>query len=401
MSNQVRIETVRLAADARRPQPLPVLRLGFRPFYWCAALFAAVAVPLWVGRYLGGPVPAPRAFPEYFWHAHEMVFGFALAVVVGFLFTAVRNWTGVDTPTGSHLAELVLLWAIARVLAWTGPLLPAALASVGFIVCAAAALGRVLYRARNRRNYFVAALLLAFALLDALFFAAAGGTLPLPPLVPIRLAILLLVFLVTVIGGRVIPMFTQNATGVPIARSAVLDRAAPGLLLAAIAGQALVLPPAVEAGLCFAAAAVHGVRLLSWRPWLARSRPILWVLHLAYAWIPLGLFLLGLAQLGRFPPILALHALTVGAMGGMIAGMITRTALGHTGRPLQAGYAGTVFYVLMLLAALVRVLGSALFPAGHALWLALSAVCWCSAFAVYLIAYTPVLWRPRADGLPG
>lgn len=383
------------------PQPPAVLRLGFRPFYWSAAAFAALAIPLWVGLYLGSPLPRPRALPEYFWHAHEMVFGFGLAVVVGFLFTAVRNWTGIDTPTGAPLALLVLLWGLARVLVWTGPLAAAAVASVGFLLGAAGAIARVLWAARNRRNYFIAALLLAFAALDAAFFAAAAGIAPIAPLAPVRAAILLLVFLVTVIGGRVIPMFTQSATGARIVRNAFLERAAPALLLAAIIAHAGTWPAAATGGLWFAAAAAHAARLLSWRPWVAAGKPILWVLHLAYAWIPVGLLLLGLSEWQRFPAVLALHALTVGAIAGMIAGMITRTALGHTGRMLQAGAVEMVFYVSMLLAALLRVAGPVVSPRLYPLWLVLSATCWSAGFLAYLAGYTPILWRPRKDGLPG
>jgi len=386
----------------RRPARLlpPVLRLGFRPFYWCAALFAALAVPVWVGLYLGSPFPGPRAVPEYLWHAHEMVFGFVMAVVMGFLFTAVRKWTGKDTPSGAPLAALVLLWGAARVLAWTGPLWAMALTSVGFLLITAAAVARVLVAARNRRNYFVALLLLGFAVLDAAFFTAVKGLLPISPLVPVRIAILLLVFLVTAIGGRVIPMFTQNATGVKITRHATLDRTALGLLLGAILAYGLLLPAPASAALWLAAAAAHLVRLVSWRPWVSRGRPLLWVLHVAYAWIPLGLALMGLAHLGWFSPILPLHALTIGAMGGMISGMITRTALGHTSRMLAAGTRETTFYALILAAAITRVAGPLISVHLYPLWLIASAAMWCGAFLTYLIAYSPILWRARADGLP-
>jgi uncharacterized protein involved in response to NO len=242
---------------------------------------------------------------------------------------------------------------------------------------------------------------LGFAALDAAFFCAARGIISIAPLAIVRTTIFLLVFLVTVIGGRVIPMFTQNATGIKISRIALVDRIALGLLLAAIAMQGVAAPGVVVAVFWFLAAVAHALRLASWRPWASRGRPILWVLHLAYAWIPVGLLLEGLSQLQLFSAILALHALTIGAIGGMISGMITRTALGHTGRTLTAGFAEVIFYTFILLAALARVAGPVVAPALYPLWLAASAAFWCAGFIAYLLRYTPILWRPRVDGLPG
>jgi uncharacterized protein involved in response to NO len=380
---------------------VPVLGLGFRPFFWLAAAFAAIAVPLWAVQYAGGLAPLPMSLPAYLWHAHEMVFGFAVAVIVGFLFTASRNWTGLPTPSGGHLAALALLWLAARVAVFAMPMWIAALLSSGFTAWAAVCVARVLLRARSRRNYFAPALLFAFAALDALFFAAAAGRLSLPILVPVRLAVLLIVFLVTVIGGRVIPMFTRNATGAAIAAHPQIDRAALVLLIAAIMAQLLPAPAMLKAVLWFAAAALHAARLAGWRPFGTLQQPILWILHLSYAWIPIGLLLYGLSALGRVSPIIALHALTIGAIGGMILGMMARVARGHTGRPLRSGTVEVAAFALLQLGAVVRVATPLALPEDYRQSVLASAALWSLAFFGYLWVFTPILWRMRADSAPG
>jgi uncharacterized protein involved in response to NO len=385
---------------AHRALP-PVLRLGFRPFFWLAALFAAIAIPFWAAEYAGALAGLPTPLPAYAWHAHEMVFGFALAVVVGFLFTASRNWTGLDTPTGNHLAALALLWVAARVAALVAPLAIAAVCSCGFIVWAGICIARVLMRAQSRRNYFAPALLFAFAGLDALFFVSAAGLVPISPLVPVRLAVLLIVFLVTVIGGRVIPRFTRNATGVVIAPQPLLDRLALAALLVAIALQNAPAPTMLVSMLWFSAALLHGARLIAWHPISAIRQPILWILHLSYAWIPIGLCLYGFAALGMVSPIIALHALTIGAIGGMIIGMMTRVARGHTGRPLRSGIVEIAAYVLLQLGALIRVGTPLVLPQYYRESVLGSALLWSLAFIGYLAVFTPILWSRRVDGAPG
>jgi uncharacterized protein involved in response to NO len=379
---------------------IPLLRLGFRPMYWLGALFAALSLVGWISLYEGVLTASP-ALPAYDWHAHEMIFGFVQAVVVGFLFTASRNWTGIDTPIGARLAGIAGLWVAARVLIWTGPLWAAALTGAGFTLCAAGALWSVLYRARNRRNYFLVVLLLAFAVLDAAFFAAVLRAAPWSALAPVRLGVLLIVFLVTVIAGRVVPMFTQNATGAVVSRRPGVDRFALGCLLAAIATQLFPQPARWTAILWFAAAVAHAWRLAGWWSRSTLRMPILWILHLSYAWIPVGLVLFGLAQLGLFSPILAVHALTIGAIGGMIIGMITRTARGHTGRPLKAGPWEILAYALVPSAAVIRVGVPLIWPEGYRFSVVLSGVCWSLAFLIYVVVYTPILWRPRLDGKAG
>ncbi len=377
-----------------------LFNLGFRPFYLLAALFALAAIPVWLTRYFGG-LALPAAFAPMAWHAHEMVFGFAVAVITGFLFTAARNWTGLATPTHAPLAALAGLWLAGRVLMLTGPAWVAAVVDVVFLPTVALALWIPLHRSGNRNQFFVA-LLVVLAAANLAFHLAHAGVLKIPELVPVRCALDLVVLIVTIMGGRVIPSFTRNA--IPGARSRMvrpLDLSAIGLAAAAFAALLGPLPGALAGILCLAAAALHAVRLWTWDPWCTRGSPILWILHLSYAWIPVGLLLLGLNALGApVPATLGDHALSTGAVGGMIIGMITRTARGHTGLPLQVGVVEVTAYVLVHLAAMARVGWPLVAPSTYPTALSASGALWSAAFLLYLVVYLPLLLAPRADGRP-
>jgi uncharacterized protein involved in response to NO len=388
--------------DAASPQRLALFALGFRPFYLLAALLAALSVPVWVAQYVG-VLPAHGPIAGLTWHMHEMVFGFAVAVITGFLFTAGRNWTNQPTPTGRTLAALAALWLAARVLTITGPSFAAAYVDFAFLPLVAWFLWRALKAANNKRNYFFVALLAALALFNMAFWFAAFGIAPFSPLVPVKAALYVIVLIVAIMGGRVIPMFTQNALpNARVRRNMTLDRWAIGLLAAALALDVLAAPGWLLVPVALAAAVSHAIRLALWDPVATRIRPIVWILHLSYAWIPLGLVLLAVAALTpSVHEVYAVHSFAIGAVGGMIIGMITRTALGHTGRPLVAGLAETFAYGLVQAAAFTRVVVGLAVPAAYGHTLALSALFWSAGFAVYAIAYFPILTRPRADGRPG
>ena len=388
--------------DAASPQRLALFALGFRPFYLLAALLAALSVPVWVAQYVG-VLPAHGPIAGLTWHMHELVFGFAVAVITGFLFTAGRNWTNQPTPTGRTLAALAALWLAARVLTITGPSFAAAYVDFAFLPLVAWFLWRALKAANNTRNYFFVALLAALALFNMAFWFAAFGIAPFSTLVPVKAALYVIVLIVAIMGGRVIPMFTQNALpNARVRRNVKLDRWAIGLLAAALALDVLAAPGWLLVPVALAAAVSHAIRLALWDPVATRIRPIVWILHLSYAWIPLGLVLLAVAALTpSVHEVYAVHSFAIGAVGGMIIGMITRTALGHTGRPLVAGLAETFAYGLVQAAAFTRVVVGLAVPAAYGHTLALSALFWSAGFAVYAIAYWPILTRPRADGKPG
>ncbi len=384
-------------APARR---LALFDLGFRPFYLLASVFAALSVPLWALQfsgwlgvtYLAGPI----------WHAHEMLFGFTLAVIVGFLFTAGRNWTGLQTPTGWPLAALAALWLAARVLVLTPWGEAAAAANVAFPLAAAIGLGLPFWRARNRRNYFFVGLLVLLAAAAGVVHASQLGRLKLPAGLGLQLGLDVVAFILAVMGGRVIPMFTNNGVpGAEATRQPVIEKLALGSLLALLVLDLTGLQGLPLATLAGFAAAAHLLRWMLWQPWRARRVPLVWVLHLAYLWLPVHLALRSGAALGAWAPSLAVHALTVGAIGGLIIGMVTRTARGHTARPLEADGFDASCYVLVLMAALVRVGLPLLLPAQVLTAVLGSALLWSAGFGLYALRYWSVLSRPRLDGKPG
>ena len=374
--------------------------LGFRPFYLLASVFAALSIPLWSLQfsgmlgysYLSGPL----------WHAHEMVFGFTLAVIVGFLFTAGRNWTNQPTPTGWKLAALAALWVAGRILVLTPFAVAAAAVNVAFPLAAAISLAVPFVKSGNRRNYFFVALLVLLAVAAGFVHLSQLTGASLAPWFGIQVALDVVLFILAVMGGRVIPMFTSNGVpGATATRNPYVEKAALGLVLVLMAADAVGLNGALLAVLAGAACVAHAWRFVLWQPWRTRSVPIVWVLHLAYLWVPVHLALRVLSAYGWVMPSAATHALTVGAVGGLIIGMMTRTARGHTGRPLRADGFDTACYVLLLLAAVVRVALPLVVPA-HIFYAVLcSAVLWSGGFGLYAVRYWPVLSRARLDGRPG
>ncbi|BCQ25540.1 NnrS family protein [Caballeronia sp. NK8] len=397
------------APEGRKPEHrrrLALFDLGFRPFYLCGAAFGALALTIWLLVLAGVPLFGGyllRADPIG-WHAHEMVFGFAAAIVVGFLLTAVRAWTGRDTAKGAALASLALLWLAGRVLVWSGPALPAAVVDSVFLPVAALLLLRVLVKAGNRRNYFIAAVLLAFGALNAAFHAFSIDARPDLAMRTVYASAGIVVLLVGVIGGRVIPMFTANAIpGFVARRWRFVELTVAPLTLAAFFADAFALDGAIVAPLALLACGVHLARMTGWRSYAVRGRPILAILHLAYAWLPLGFAMLALSALGwaRVPHSLAMHAFAAGAIGGAIIAMITRTARGHTGRPLVADRRDVTCYALVMAAGALRVFGPLVAPSWHSAWIFAAGICWVAAFTLYVASYAAPLARPREDGKPG
>lgn len=401
-----------LAAPAHRPARPPrpgwaLWQLGFRPFYLLAALQAALAVPLWALQFSGWLPSLHRQ--AAMWHAHEMVFGYTVAVVVGFLFTAGRNWSGHPTPTGPALMALAALWVTGRILMLTPWALAAAVVNVAFPLGAAWGLWRALHAGGNRRNYFFVALLLMMALAAAAvhldWWVAASpspSTITLPAGLGLPVALDGVLFMIAVMAGRVVPMFSNNGVpGMAARRHTVVEKVALGSMIVLLIADAASLPAAAVSMIATVALMAHTARWVLWQPWKTLHNPLVWVLHAAYLWLPIHLGLRVAAAQGWVPLSLATHALTVGAIGGMTLGMITRTALGHTGRPLQASGLETAAYSAVLLAAVVRVVVPLVHPSGLMGAVVTSSVLWTLAFVLYLVRYTPWLLRPRADGRPG
>jgi uncharacterized protein involved in response to NO len=388
-----------------------ILALGFRPFYLAAAAFGALALAAWVAVWHGWPIVQSH-LPGAAWHAHEMLFGFAGAVIVGFLLTAARNWTGLPTASGRALGGLVALWLAGRILNLVGPAALAAWVDASFLPVCAVVLAIPLVRSRNRRNVFVIPLLGALGLLNLLHHAAwLGWPLasfhPLPQSVALSVAVGLVGLLMTVIGGRVIPNFSANAV------SGLQPRTWPVVERLTVAGMILLpvldlspshwgLPEPLFLAVLWLTGMLQGLRWLGWQPWRTRHNVLLLMLPVAYAWIPAYLILRALlGGDGPVIPSLALHALVVGGMASLMLAMMTRSALGHTGRPLRAGTVEVLGFFGLQAAALLRVVGPLAAPGAHGLWITLSGSVATLALAIYAVGYWPILTRPRIDGKPG
>jgi uncharacterized protein involved in response to NO len=381
-------------------QGFALWQLGFRPFYLLASTFAALSIGLWslqFAGWLGQPyLSAPL------WHAHEMLFGFALAVVVGFLFTAGRNWSNQPTPTGLSLAALAALWVAGRVLVLTPFGWAAAIVNAAFPLAAAIALAIPFYVSGNRRNYFFVGLLLLMSVAQLVVHLDQLGVLRIPGWVGIQVALDVVLFIMSVMGGRVIPMFTNNGVpGAQAKRHPVVEKLALGSVLVLLAADALQVQGALLAVLAGACAAAQLARWSLWQPWKTLRTPIVWVLHVAYLWIPVHLALRAMAVGALVTTSTATHALTVGAIGGLVIGMMTRTARGHTGRPLLADRYEVACYAMVLLAALVRVFLPLIAPQHTSNAVICAGVLWSAAFALYTVRYWPILTRARVDGRPG
>jgi uncharacterized protein involved in response to NO len=380
-----------------------LLTQGFRPFFLLAGLWAPLALLLSLGA-IRGEIALPTAFDPIAWHAHELMHGYAAAVIAGFLLTAIPNWTGRLPLQGLPLLALVLLWFAGRLALLTSSvigILPAAALDVAFPAALVGVALREIVAGRNWRNLVPVAGVLVLLAANALSYAAAAGLVPAG--LDRRLAIAVVVMLIALIGGRVVPSFSRNwlvkrgAVRLP-ASFGPIDRLALVVTLLAFAAWVAVPEHDVTAGALALAALLQLIRLLRWRGWATGREPLLWVLHLGYLWLPVGLALLAASHwLPVLPPAGALHALTAGAIATMTLAVMSRAILGHTGRELAAGPGLTAVFLLITLAAAARVAAS-LLAGGYDLLLAVAAGAWCLAYAIYLWQQGPMLLGRRPAG---
>ncbi len=375
--------------------------LGFRPFFLLAAMSASMLLLLWILQ-LEGFLNVGGRYGVAGWHAHEMIFGYTAAVIAGFLLTAVRNWTRLPTASGLRLVALVGLWLAGRVVMLAAGLLPTitvAIIDSAFLPLLAVSLVPSLWRAQAWRNLILIGLIGVLALANIEVHLEALNMMPVGAQLGQRLGLAAIVMMMVVVGGRVIPAFTRNALPQLDVRNWVwVDRLAIVLTLGYLISVLLPFDARVSGLLALAAGVTIAVRMLPWRSLGTRAAPILWVLHLGYAWIAIGLALFGAAILIPGIPVSAgTHALGVGAIGTLTLGMMSRVALGHTGRALVVHSPIVWAYGLVTLAAATRVT-AAFFPALFMLLIA--GFAWAIAFAIFATVYWPILVRPRADGRP-
>jgi uncharacterized protein involved in response to NO len=380
---------------------------GFRPFFLFAGAFALLAVPVWLAIFASGALPLHH-LPPQLWHAHEMLYGFVLAALAGFLLTAVPSWTGARGFGGAPLVALSCAWLLGRLAFACASQLPVALLALlelAFLPGLAVLLAPPLLRSRNRNTPLLGILALLWLSDAAFLWAVASGEAGLAS-GALRFAINVMLVVVTLIGGRIVPAFTSNALRrrgqtAQIRTWPLLERAVMLLMAAVLVVDAAWPGSALAGGVAALAAVAQVVRISGWRTLRTRPDPIVWVLHLGMAWLPIGLALKAVSLLtGAAWAAYWIHALTMGVFATMILAVMTRAALGHTGRALEVSGAIAASYGLLTAAVVMRVFGSMLLS--NYLWvLVISATLWTSAFAIYVLVYAPILSLPRPDGKPG
>lgn len=381
---------------------------GFRPFFLLTGWFAVFSMGAWLLVFSTG-MPLATTLPLPLLHAHEMLFGLVSAAIAGFLLTAVPSWTGSRGFGGLPLVALTFTWLLGRVVfllpGWA-PFLLQALVELAFLPMLAICIAPPLLRSRNRNTPLLGVLLLLWLADAAFMLAMRDGDAGLASR-SISATLNGVLLLITVIGGRIVPAFTANA--LRKRGMEVTMRSRPWLERTVIILMVLMLladlwtPAQMVAGWVAALAALAQLlRLSGWNGWRSAGEPIVWILHAAYAWIPLGLLLKAGFMLGGLPwAAYWQHALGAGAAATMILAVMSRATLGHTGRPLKVAPAMTWSYFLLIAAVLVRVLGPVWLPLGYVASIQLAGGLWIAAWLIYAVIYTPILLRPRLDGKPG
>lgn len=382
----------------------PLFALGFRPFFALAGLSALILILLW-NAIFKGTWAAENYFTPTYWHAHEMLLGYSVAVISGFLLTAVKNWTGRPTLTGDQLAGLCILWLYGRIAPFYANLLPdglIALIDLAFLPLLAYHVTKPILAAQQYRNLIFTALLLFLAYGNGLIHSEMLGLKAHTAMVGLQLVVGTIVILILVIAGRVFPFFTERGLpGTLAIRNPQFDQGSVvsavlvfGLLLFDVSGIWLALPALL-------ATVVNIARVAGWyvqRIWYV---PLLWVLYIGYGWIILGFALTALSAYSLIQPSLAMHAFTLGGIGVLTLGMMARVALGHTGRALRASNAIAIGFVLINVAAFFRVLLPIAWPNGYEIFIYGSTLAWLAAFSLFIFVYGPILTSPRIDGKEG
>ncbi len=382
----------------------PLFALGFRAFFALAGLFALLLIALWTSIF-DGSLNMDNYYPATVWHGHEMLLGYSVAVIAGFLLTAVQNWTGVKTVKGQQLAMLCLLWIYGRLVPFYSQLLPdllIALIDFSFLPVLAYFVAKPIIRSGHYKNLFFVGLLLLLALGNYLIHAEILGFNESSASLGMMLVLAIIIMMILVIAGRVFPFFTERGLkGVMAIRNSELDKLA--IISSALVFILLIFDVSgfVLTICAILAVIANFVRVSGWyvhRIWYV---PLLWVLYIGYAWIMLGFVLVALASISMVPLSLAIHAFTVGGIGVITLGMMARVSLGHTGRALKTSDTLAIAFVLINLAAIFRVLIPTIFPVGFNTLILISSYCWLAAFTLFIFIYAPILTSARIDGKEG
>ena len=384
-----------------KPFNIPFFALGFRTFFALSGLSALVLMVLWRSLYDGSLI-MDNYFANNYWHAHEMLLGYTVAVISGFLLTAVKNWTGQQTLTGASLACLALLWVYGRILPfYSGLLADEFIALIDFLYLPVLALCllKPIMSAQYTRGYVFIALILIMSFANGLIHLEILGLAEQSAWTGFQIVIALIIVMILVIAGRIFPFFTEKGlSGTLTIRNPLYDALSIGSALLVFSLSIMQISGVLLALTAILAAVINILRVKDWYEFRVWFVPLLWVLYIGYAWIIIGFFLTALSAFDIIQPNLALHAFTMGGIGVITLGMMARVSLGHTGRVLKASHAMAIAFALINLAVLVRVFIPILLPNWYADIIYVSTILWLAAFALFAFIYAPILTSARPDG---
>ncbi len=384
----------------------PLFNLGFRPFFAGAAMLAWLSIAAWLWLLSQPQLLTFHHISLFNWHAHQMIYGYSLAVITGFLLTAVRNWTGLDTPSGGKLALLFLLWSLSRIFWFAGDrfLLLCAALDLSFIVLVCLAIASPIVRRKQWRQMAVLSKLVLLGLGNALFYLAALGYVEQGLHLALYGGLYLVIGLILTIGRRVIPFFIERGVDAPVTlyNARWLDISSMLLFLVFFVSELFLHTSWLTSLSSGALFVITSLRIKGWFTPQILTRPLLWSLLLALVFIDLGFLLFALRDWLNLSPYIPVHAFAVGGIGTITLSMMSRVSIGHTGRNLKQPPA-LLPALLALLAgsAVVRVVLPVFFAGQYELWLQVSGVMWCLAFFGFCAIFIPMLRSPRPDGKPG
>ena len=376
--------------------------IGFRPFFFLASIYASVAIGLWALVYgLSLQLPVFNYYPMLTWHAHEMIFAYSMAVIAGFLLTAIKNWTGVQTVNGWKLILLVSIWIIARIIPFViddSRLI--ALADLLFLPLLAVFIAIPLLKTNNRRNYFMIVMVLIFAFLNLLIHLELLDYINNVAQLAYKSAFYLIIALILVMAGRVFPMFSQNgvAKRYQVKKYVIIENLAlPSYFIFAL--SVLFVPmKLIVLFACVFACVVHAIRLKGWYNVQIWHTPLVWVLHLGYLFLLVGFVMTALSLYYPVFQNLALHTFSIGTLGVITIGMMARVSIGHTGRNLRsASKVLKIIFLLLFVAVVIRVFMPIFDADSYQMYIVLSASLWSLAFLLFFLKYATIWIKPRVD----
>lgn len=379
---------------------------GFRVFFPLGALGAVLLLPYWVMLITGYVSYLPSYFSPASWHQHEMIFGVFAPIIIGFLFTAVPNWTGVPAPNGLRLALLGILWILGRIAVFYAAYFPDYLPlilDVSLLPLAILGIAPAIFKKASKRNYFLPVMLMIFAGFNLFSHLAALSLVSIDESNFFIAALLFVVMLMNVIGGRVAPSFLKNKYPhvEQFTHKAILPISMMSIIVIMI--SIIIEAPQVITGIFSLIAAIAIlIRLYGWKGWVAYKDPLMIILHIGVLWIAIGFLLMSYASfVDTTFTVLSYHAFSIGAAGSLTLGVMTRALIGHSGLPMNNERMITFYFVLINIAALSRIAAPIVLSDYYREFLFLSGVCWITAYLLFLVRALPVIIKPRADGKPG